>query len=414
MKRLLSLLLLPVVLVGALSACGQPLPSGTTTTAPVLQLAFMRNDDGRSGYTEEDFHRAYLRLSLELLTSQSAGENVLLSPFSILMAMTMVANGADGETLRQMEATLGDGMPIARLTLLLNELSARLAAEPDAKLHQANSAWYADDGSITPHQAFLDELTQVYEALVSQVDFTDPATVDLINRWVSDNTHGMIERILDQIPEEAVMYLINALAFEADWQSPYREGNIRSAPFTNRDGTVTTVQMMYSEESTYLSLPGVKGFLKPYKGGQYSFLALLPDGDADDFVESLDADGWAALFASRVPGVVVSAGIPQFTSAFDCRLNDALEALGITDAFDPNRADLSLIAPQLYISRVLHKTFIQVDGLGTRAGAVTAVEVGVTSIRETTPVILDRPFVYAIIDNDTHLPLFVGTMSRMD
>ena len=168
--------------------------------------------------------------------------NVLLSPLSVLQALAMTAGGARGETLRQMEEAFG--ISVSELSSYLADYRRTLPAEDEYKLSMANGIWLADE-SFTVEADFLERNEELFECTVRRVDFDD-STRQEINAWVKDNTDGMIEEILDEIPEDAVMYLVNALAFDARWQERYREDQVRERDFTMADGSSEKVQMMYS------------------------------------------------------------------------------------------------------------------------------------------------------------------------
>lgn len=212
------------------------------------------------------------------------------------------------------------------------------------------------------------------------------------------------------------MYLINALSFEAKWQTIYQEASIRDGVFTTEDGQQQTVPMMYSKEYRYLETGTATGFLKSYAGGNCAFAALLPKEGISlaDFVDFLTGEQLHDLLANPET-VEVRAAIPKFESTYETNLCDTLEALGMTDAFDGQLADFSGIGSStegnLPISQVLHKTRIAVDEKGTKAGAATAVVEAPSDPKE---VLLDRPFLYLLIDCREQLPVFIGTVTTLE
>ena len=223
-----------------------------------------------------------------------------------------------------------------------------------------------------------------------------------------------------KIPEAAVMYLINALSFDAEWMEKYLPGQVAVREFTNADGTKVPVQMMHGTESTLIDTENAEGFMKPYYGGDYSFAAVLPKGDAsaDELAASLDGQALADMLTKTQPATVVTT-IPKFESSYSESLVDALKAMGVTDAFEAERADFSGMGKlrsgmPVFVSEVLHKTAITVNEQGTRAAAVTAVEMNEGAAMPTREIVLDRPFVYMIVDNATRLPIFLGVMNRME
>lgn len=227
----------------------------------------------------------------------------------------------------------------------------------------------------------------------------------------------MIDSILSEIPDDVIMYLINALVFDAKWEEKYEEDDIRDVTFTNYDKTETAVDMLFSEESVYLYGDGVKGFAKNYSGGAYSFVALLPDEDTDiyDYTASLTGKAWLSLWNSRETATV-KVRIPEFTYTSHMKLNDVLFTMGMTDMFDPDLADFSKLgyseAGNIFCSAVEQKVFIEVDRNGTKAAAITW---GLMSDKLVDNIVyLNRPFVYAIVDNSTGLPLFFGVVTNLN
>ncbi len=341
--------------------------------------------------------------------------NVLLSPLSVLQALAMTAGGARGETLRQMEEAFG--ISVSELSSYLTDYRRALPAKDEYKLSMANGIWFTADESFTVEADFLERNEELFECTVHRVDFDD-STRQEINAWVKDNTDGMIEEILDEIPEDAVMYLVNALAFDARWQERYREDQVRERDFTMADGSSQKVQMMYSEESLYLEDAHAQGLMKYYADGKYAFAALLPEEGMtlEEYAATLTGERLREILRNPV-SAQVSAAIPRFHSEYGADMRDMLREMGMSQAFDGN-ADFSGIgsSPEgnLFISRVLHKTYMAVDENGTRAGAATAVEMRAEGAMEDIKVVhLDRPFLYLIIDCRESLPIFMGTVEAV-
>ena len=346
-------------------------------------------------------------------------ENTLISPLSVLYALAMTANGAKGETRAQMEAVLG--MSVEELNVYLYSYMDSLPQSEKSKLMLANSIWFADYDRFTVNEDFLQTNADYYEADIYKASF-DRSTVRDINNWVKEKTDGMITDILDDIPVDAIMYLVNALAFEAEWTDIYEKAQVRDGIFTEADGSREEVKLMYSNEGVYLEDENAIGFIKYYKGRDYAFAALLPNENVslEEYVASLDGESLNGILANAQYATVNTA-IPKFETEYDVEMSDILKRMGMTDAFDGNAADFSGIgaseAGNIYISRVLHKTYISVGEKGTRAGAATVVEMkdsGVAEITDPKQVYLDRPFLYMLIDCDTNIPFFIGTVNEID
>lgn len=360
-----------------------------------------------------------VRLFQECARSQGDG-NILVSPLSVITALAMTANGARGETLEQMEELFG--ADVASLCSYLYNYNKNLPTDQKNKLHSANSIWVRDDRSFTVQPDFLQTNTEWFNADVYMAPF-DSSTLKDINKWVSRNTDKMIPKILDEIPEEAVMYLINALAFDTEWQSVYYDHQVREDVFTREDGTRQETEMMYSTEYTYLQDTQAQGFVKYYHDAKFAFAALLPHEGVSlaEYTASLTGERLHELL-SNPEKTTVDTAIPKFDTEYSTLLNDVLENMGMTDAFDSDAADLSGLGTgpgeNLFISRVIHKTYIAVNEIGTQAGAATVVEVSRKSAmivdEEIKTVYLDRPFVYMIIDCEENLPIFIGTVTDLE
>lgn len=386
---------------GSAAGSGSILPASANTDLPAADAV-----------TYTDFA---VRLFQECVTEE-AGKNVLVSPLSVINALAMTAAGAKGETLAQMEGLFG--ADLNSLCSYLKAYNDELPSDEKYRLHTANSIWVKDTGSFTVSPDFLQTNAGYFNADVYMAPF-DGSTLKDINNWVSVNTDKMIPEILDQIPEDAVMYLINALAFDAEWQTVYKEYQVRDGSFTCEDGSILDVEMMYSSENSYLQDAQAQGFLKYYSDGRYAFAALLPEEGVsiDAYAASLTGKDLHELLSAPMQTPVETA-IPKFELQYEILLNDILAALGMTDAFDAKLADLSGLGSStlgnLFISRVIHKTCITVDEKGTKAGAATAVEVKAESAalkpEEPKTVYLDRPFVYMIIDCEKNLPVFIGVV----
>ncbi len=355
-------------------------------------------------------------------TAMKEGESTLLSSLSVMSALAMTANGAEGETLAQMEEVLG--LSVEELNSYIHTYVKQLPEGEKYCLSLANSIWFADKETFQVEEEFLQTNKNYYGADVLKRTFNDEAVRE-INYWVEQKTDGMIEEILQEIPEEAVMYLVNALAFEAEWQKVYEDRQVREGNFTLEDGTKKTTELMYSTEQTYLEDEMAIGLVKYYKDGQYAFVALLPKGGVTvaEYVESLNGAHVQELLTGASDEMVYAA-IPKFETEYDTELSQVLSQMGMPLAFDELRADFSGLGRDtrpgwnISISRVLHKTFISVGEKGTKAGAVTAVEMAANGSSgmpgQPKQVYLDRPFVYMLVDTKNNLPFFIGTLMDVE
>lgn len=408
MKRFTALLLCIALLSGTLTGC-------TSVQATDLMAGVQPGDRKTSIDVTGPEAAALTDFAVRLLQNLPCGEeNTLLSPVSILCALAMTENGAKGETLNQMEATFG--LDQATLNHYLYAYAKSLPQGDKYQLSLANSIWMRDDARLTVEPGFLQANADWYGAGAFKAPF-DNATCKEINRWVKDHTNGMIDGVLDKIPAEAVLYLINALAFDAEWESVYEESQVWEDTFTAQNGTERTVEFLHSKEFRYLSDDKASGFMKYYADNQYAFAALLPDEGVSisDYIESLTGEKLHDLL-TNCSAEPVYTSIPKFETEYAASLAETLQSMGLTDAFDGEKADFTAMGSSengpLFISDVIHKTYIKVDEKGTKAGAVTAVEMNAESapIEDPKEVILNRPFVYMIIDTQANLPIFLGTM----
>lgn len=351
--------------------------------------------------------------------SEESGKNTLISPLSVLCALAMTANGAEEETLQQIETVLG--ITTEDLNLYLYSYMKNLPQGDKYKLSLANSIWFTEDERFTVNQDFLQANADYYGADIYKAPFNEQTKKD-INNWVKQNTDEMIPEILDRVPVDAIMYLVNALAFEAEWSAIYEKNQVREGVFTKEDNTKQNVDFMYGSEETYLEDENAAGFMKYYKGGKYAFVAMLPDEgvSVSDYIASLTGKSVNALLTNPQHTTVYTA-IPKFETEYSVEMSEILKNMGMPKAFDPNNAEFEGLgtsnAGNIFISRVLHKTFISVGEKGTKAGAATVVEMAdgaAAEPQEPKEVYLDRPFVYMLIDCENNIPFFIGTMMDVD
>ena len=410
MKRIIILLLVLLLLFSA-QACDS---SNNVAHADELTASVTAQELDTVEPTAEQ-SAAALGFGLSLLREDFSDGNALLSPMSLLLALGMTSNGAVGQTREQMEAVLGMDVDTLNtyLSSYLTLLPQNNSFSSAGKLNAANSVWVRE--GLTVQDAFLQAAVNYYDAQVFSAPF-DKSTVSDINRWVSLHTDGMIDRLLDSVPNDSAMYLLNAIAFDADWQDVYYNTNVMDAAFTTEDGTNRTVSMMYTSERRYFETELATGFLKYYNAKRYAFAALLPNKGItiSELLDSLDGQTLYDVLSAPID-IRVDTGLPKFSYEAQTDAKESLRALGMTDAFDPDSADFSGISRSgnLFISRVLHKAYIAVDEKGTRAGAATAAEVaaGATPTpEEFKTVILDRPFVYLILDTKYTTPVFLGVL----
>lgn len=359
--------------------------------------------------------------------SLSERENTLVSPITVLYALAMTANGAEGESLAQIEEAIGLSREEMNDYLYAYRSQMQEKVNNKCTLELVNSIWLKEDESLLVEQDFLQTNADYYDADIYRLPF-DEAAVRSVNDWVSESTDGTIDEIVTQMPENAVMYLISATILDAEWSEPYDSYHVYNGVFTKEDGTTCQAEFMYGTEyNTYLKDDNAQGFLKYFAGYEYAFAVLLPDEgiSVSDYAASLTGDKLHKILSYENQTMVqVNTEIPKFETAFEMEMSDILKEMGIEDAFDGNKADFSGIGAytgadgeeNLVLNQLLHKTYIAVDEQGTKAGAV-AVEEDCAAAEEEEmeikTVYLDRPFIYMIIDWESKVPVFMGTVMEV-
>ncbi len=376
-------------------------------------------------YNRDLMEKEYRRFSLDLLNQtikDADGEgNVMVSPASVMMALDMVAAGAKGDTLKQLTDLFAKGQGPLNQQAYAAALMDKINGSKDVEFTCANAVWNNEkllgDGINTRYVDYIKEtFLAEYKAEAFGKD-----TADEINKWADEHTKHMINKIINDLDPDAAMILVNAICFDSKWENEYEDYQVNTGKFTKADGSTQDVMFLSDETRDYFETDKATGFMKAYKGGEYAFLAILPkDGSisANAFAKDFTAEDYEKFIKSASTEWDVYSKMPEFKSDFELTMNDTLKTLGAGDVFDENKADLSGIAGEpgdLFVSKVIHKTHIEVDRTGTKAAAVTAVSVETASAEppEFKTVNCDRPFVYAIVDVKTMTPIFIGTVNEV-
>ncbi|HLF83758.1 MAG TPA: serpin family protein [Blastocatellia bacterium] len=352
------------------------------------------------------------------VAKQDAGKNIFISPASVGLALAMTYNGAVGETKQGMERALEiRGMNHLELNRAYAQLKTALeSADPKVQLNIANSLWGRK--GITFNPDFIQRNKQYYGAEVTALDFGDPSAPATINSWVADKTRGKIVKIIDNIDAQSILFLINAIYFKGTWAAEFDKAKTKEEQFTTGVGKQKRHPMMHqSGKYRYYQGKDFQAVSLPYGAGRVSMYIFLPAQGVslDAFRKGLTAANWDAWMKEFVE-TKGEIALPRFKVEYEIGLNDALKALGMGIAFDPDRADFSGIvetSQNAFISRVKHKTFAEVNEEGTEAAAVTSVEMSVTSVmqpRKPFRMVVDHPFFCAIRDNKTGTLLFMGSI----
>ncbi|MDO9154473.1 MAG: serpin family protein [Paludibacter sp.] len=341
--------------------------------------------------------------------------NVFMSPLSVSIALGMTMNGAKGDTRTEMETALKlSGLTMDDTNEYYKVMQTSLPAiDPKTKLSLANSIWYKAGYEVK--QSFLNVNREYFNAEVRELDFSQKWAVDTINNWCARKTNNLIKEVLDVIPGNAVMYLINAVYFKGIWKIKFDKKNTFETNFTNEAGKAVKVNMMQQKDTFAYSEDDMAQYLDlPYGNKAFCMTVLLPKTGktTNDVLKNMTGEKWTTII-SDMSQQEVDVYLPRFTTKNKFLLNEPLQKMGMVKAFTP-AADFTNIANDaLMISRVLHDTYIEVNEEGTKAAAVTVVEIIKTSL-PTNPVIrVNKPFIFVIREKSTGVILFVGKMGNI-
>ena len=405
MKTICSLIILSTVAL-LISCETEPIIKETPKIILTKKSAEIIEADHAFGF---ELFREIYRVSEE--------ENIMISPMSISYALGMTYNGAAGTTLDAFNDVLHfGGLTNQEVNESYKDLMDQLLNLSDeVEFALANSIWFKEGYPVL--EEFIKTNEDYFNAAIREADFSDPKTVDLINGWIEEQTNDKIKDMLDQIPGDVVMYLINAIYFNANWKYEFPKEDTYEGEFKLENGSQTAVDYMVVEgDFHYTSNDDFAAVELPYSDSSFSMLVMLPQqgNSVSSLIESLDVSTWDSWFEhSQRLGVRVV--LPKFKYEFKDLLNDPLKTLGLGVAFSDN-ADFSRIVPDrsLCISRVIHQTFIDVQEEGTEAAAATIVEIKELSSPGGASITFfaDHPFLYLIKENSTGAIVFMGKVGR--
>jgi serine protease inhibitor len=355
--------------------------------------------------------------SLFQRVNSSPDSNVFASPLSASFALGMTMNGAAATTLEQMRSVLGFGSATdAEINAGYKGLIELLRGlDPKVDLRIANGIWSRSGFPVEP--SFLQTSRDFFGAETAALDFSNPASLTTINGWVSNATVGKIPTILDELPGDLMVLLVNAIYFKGSWRAQFEPALTHDAPFHAVVGDQPAKLMHRKGAIGYLGTADFQAVDLPYGNSAYSMTVVLPrEGKSVETVAaSLQAPQWTS-WMSQMHDADVDLYLPRFTLRWERTLNDDLKALGMVNAFVDGGADFTRMSPQgrsLFISFVKQKAFVDVNEEGTEAAAVTAVGVSVTSAPATPTVRVDRPFLFVIRERLSGTILFMGKMVRL-
>ena len=370
---------------------------------------------------DEEFRLADNTFALELFKNEiSDSENVIISPYSAIQSLGMLANGADGDTLNEIQSAMG-GMDIAKL----NEYLCKWRTMPsngETQFKTAASLWLIDNEElIKPVPEFLQTAVDHYAPQIFTTPFNKNTRND-INAWVNQNTDNYTSNALDEIDPDAVMYAVNTVEFDAKWDDEFLPAHTEEGTFTDHSGKEQKADMMGEDEMYIIEDDNATGFVKYYREERYAFAAILPDQgvSVEKYISGLTPEHFNELMAvSKIhmkdyqDGYTVS--IPKFSYDRKTELSYPLKEMGIEKAFSETEADflrLSSAVNKPFLSRILSSTYIQFGEKGTKAASASLAEGEVSAAFGmcNNRLVFDRPFVYAIIDTKADVPVFLGTL----
>ena len=406
MKKLLCLCIV-LILTACNSSDSEENPSPADIESP---------DDA----SKETVQAGLNQLGFEALSGLDKNEdgNVFISPISIWTALNMTYHGADGKTKAEMEEVLGlenidsDALLSADHDLLMEQA----ADNQEVELYLANAVWFREDMEI--NAAYQEALETYYQAKIYPL-----TTADAINDWVAEQTNDRIDHMADDISPDLILFLLNAVYFQGDWTYPFDETLTEEQEFSLEDGSTIETPMMtlYKKDLHYWEDENVQVVSLPYEEEETIQMQIfLPSEDTSfsNFREDFSLEKWQESMDAleQQIGTVL---LPSFTLEYESELNDFFIHLGMEQAFDPNQADLSNMfegtdASDAYISRIFHKTFIDVDEEGTEAAGATSVEVEETSavLEDTFTMNINRPFLFTITNTEEDIILFMGSIEQ--
>lgn len=345
-------------------------------------------------------------------TAQTEEKNMMLSPLSASIALTMLLNGSEAATYSQIASTLN--YPPLLTTAEINAsyknlVSQLLTVDPDVNIKIANAVFYKN-GFIVK-QPFINAMSSAFDAHIQGLNFGQPGALTTINNWASTNTMGKIPKVLDEISQDAVMFLMNALYFKGNWTYKFKKTETVNAPFTLETGNSINVSTMNGDViAKQTSSAAYTAIELPYGRTNFAMVIIVPTATLSSFLHQFDVSVWneiTASFDAREKGSLVRVALPSFKFSYEKVLNAQLKSMGMLDAFVPFIANLNGISDhQLYVDFVKQNTFVDVNEDGTEAAAVTTI--GVNFVSLPLPFTVNKPFIFAIRERTSKSLLFMG------
>ena len=403
MRKTITMILLAVFASAIFTSC-------STINVAVAGFDKSKIDDG---FKDRNIKFAFN--IFKQVNSEDGGKNVFISPLSISTALTMTYEGAEGTTREAMAKALQlSGLDSEELNGSYKNLLRYLKqADSKLQLNINNSIWIREGEPIK--KDFLTVNKNIFDAYATTLDFSEVRAADTINKWIHDSTKGKITKMIDPpIPSNIIMYLINAIYFKGQWSDKFNKDMTFSSKFNSADGKTSDIMMMNRNgDIGFAQGEDYKAVRLPYGKGKIAMYCVLPEKgtDINAFIRNMDFEKWVEIRSAISETEDVKLQIPRFNLEYGIKnLNDALTSLGMGEAFSDS-ANFSGIGDSIAISRVLHKTVIEVNEEGSTAAGVTVVEMRETAVIMNPPeFIADRPFMFVIADDETGSILFMGKL----
>lgn len=422
LKRVLCLTIACVITLASATGCASaPDSPGNVDSDPQSEIsgqqsaglsaenlmAGIKSENADSTLTDA-FINGAVSFSLDLFnTAVDKEENELVSPLSVLMALGLAANGAVGDTKAAFDRLFGTDDPNPGFSSLLETFSK---SRENVTVSLANSIWFSDDFLV--NDSFLQMNANYFNAGAFRRNLQSPGAPAEINEWISANTQRRINNMLDNVSGDAVMLLANAIYFNAAWEQEFPAAH--TGIFRGAGGDTEVEMMNLTADFGYSKGDGYSAVLIPYEGGDFAFMALLPDGGLAGF--ELNEEAFRSILAANANKMKCTVTMPKFEIDSKLDLTEILSEMGLRAAFDANNADFSLMGSaggDLFIGEVAHSAYIKVEENGTEAAAAAITAIYATGLDANPPpaIILDRPFIFGIVDVNSGLPLFLGTVT---
>ncbi len=406
--------LLVLMLTGIFAACQSNEDGSSVTPKPRKDIPLSRAEEK---LTDESTEFAF-RFFKQVNETEQEKPNWMVSPLSASLALGMVTNGAGGKTLAEMQKTLGfSSSSLEEMNAYYHKLTAALLnLDNTTKLGIANSIWIKQGFQV--YDSFVEVNKKMYDAQVQNLDFESPSAPDVINGWCAEKTNNCIDKVIENIPGGARVYLLNALYFKGMWRAKFDKSNTRAENFMNEDGSTIKVQMMNQTETFGYTANEFFSMAEfPYGNEAFSMVVLLPaEGKTlNESLGGLTYDNWK-LWNEKMSLRSLAVKFPRFELKYKKDLIKDMQAIGMVDAFDCDKADFSVMSPaELFIGLLEQYTYIKVNEEGTEAAAVTVVGSLETMAGSSHPVdfYIDRPFAFMIKEKSTGTILFMGKITKL-